>query len=304
MPNPLPLWQETLLQHHQLPRTYLAYAQEWFAPLGEKLAMHQSGAVRPLVVAVNGCQGSGKSTVCDYLRSLLVTEYGLNVVCLSLDDFYLTRTEREALAQSVHPLLATRGVPGTHDMHLLNRVLQAILHPVGSEPVAIPRFDKASDDRHPRFAWDCVMEPVDLVLLEGWCLGARPQSAAELAAPVNGLERDEDPDGSWRSYVNAALARDFLPLYRGVDHWVMLQAPSFDCVYRWRLEQEQKLAAKAGPGGANAVMDEVRVARFVQYFERLTRHCLEQLPARVEDLYRLDEQRQVMVHEQHAGASL
>jgi len=132
MPNELPQWQIALLERHQLPPAYLRYAQKWFDPLAEWLAGHQFGAKRPLLVAVNGCQGSGKTTVCDYLAALLEADHGCRVVALSLDDFYLTRAQREVLARSVHPLLATRGVPGTHDMQLLEQTLEALLAPAAS----------------------------------------------------------------------------------------------------------------------------------------------------------------------------
>jgi D-glycerate 3-kinase len=290
MPVQLPRWQEAFLQRNQLPRTYLSYAQQWFEPLAEALVVHQNGAARPLLVVVNGSQGSGKSTVCDYLRSLLA-DLGRRVVSLSLDDFYLTRSQRAELASTVHPLLATRGVPGTHDMVLLNETLDGLLGCVGeSGAVAIPRFDKASDDRRAPVDWDRSDAPVDLVLLEGWCLGALPQSEASLAEPVNSLERDEDSQGLWRAYANAALARDFEPLYRRVDQWVMLCAPSFDCVYQWRLQQEQKLLQGTN-GSGGRIMNAAQIARFIQHYERLTRECLEHLPQRVDYLYRLDDQR-------------
>lgn len=290
MPVQLPRWQEAFLQRNQLPRSYLSYAQKWFEPLAEALATHQNCAGRPVLVVVNGSQGSGKTTVCDFLRSLLVDQ-GRRVVSLSLDDFYLTRRQRAQLASSVHPLLATRGVPGTHDMALLNATLDGLLGGGGEGGfVAIPRFDKSSDDRRALEDWDRSDGPVDLVLLEGWCLGAMPQSDASLAEPVNTLERDEDSQGRWRAFANAALARDFEPLYRRVDQWVMLCAPSFECVYHWRLQQEQKLL-QGTTGSGGRIMDAAQVARFIQHYERLTRQCLEHLPQRVDYLYRLDDQR-------------
>jgi D-glycerate 3-kinase len=292
MPNPLPQWQERFLSRHRLEPDYLHAAQIWFAPLARALREHQKGARRPLLVALNGCQGSGKSTVCDYLRALLTADYGVPVAVLSLDDFYLTRRERQALATAVHPLFYTRGVPGTHDLALLGLTLDGLLAERTAAPVAIPRFDKAADDRRPRTEWDEVAGGAELVLLEGWCLGAQPQGPAELAVPVNALEREEDPDGRWRRRVNAVLAQDFLPLYQRVDRWVMLRAPSFDCVYRWRLEQEQKLAASAG-AAARRVMSTVQVARFIQFYQRLTQQCLETMPARVDHLFTLDGERRV-----------
>jgi D-glycerate 3-kinase len=156
--------------------------------------------------------------------------------------------------------------------------------------VAIPRFNKARDDRQLRSRWDDVEGRFDLILLEGWCLGVRPQATTDLLRPVNALERDEDPDAFWRDFVNSALATDYLPVYEGVDHWVMLQAPSFECVYRWRLEQEHKLT-RSSSGSASAVMSDNQVARFVQHYQRLTQHCLATLPPLVDYLYTLDEQR-------------
>ncbi|QFU76732.1 hypothetical protein EY643_14305 [Halioglobus maricola] len=282
-----PDWQEAFLQAHALPPAYLDSALKWFAPVANLLVEHQNGARRPLLVAVNGSQGSGKSTLCAYLVSRFRHEHGLVALSLSLDDFYLTRAERQELAASVHPLFATRGVPGTHDMALLLKTLEAML--AGETPV-IPRFDKATDDRAPAEAWEYPEAPVDIILLEGWCLGARSVDTAELAVPVNALESLEDTDGAWRDRVNQALATDFPVLYDLVDEWLMLKAPSFDCVYRWRLEQEEKLAQRRAGSG---VMSAEEVGRFIQHYQRVTNHCLQQLPRRVNHLFTLDSDRKI-----------
>lgn len=294
--SPAP-WQRDFLKRQQLPLAYLDSAARWFDPLALHLRDAAAASAPPLVVGVNGCQGSGKSTLCDYLATRLAAHYGCNTVALSLDDFYLTREARRSLAAKVHPLFATRGVPGTHDMPLLRHTLKA-LQGAGnscSGSVAIPRFDKGADDRFPAAQWDRVSGPVDIILLEGWCLGARPVSVIE--PPLNALEATEDPGGSWRRRINAVLAADFLPLYRQIDLWVMLCAPDIDCVYRWRLEQEQKLAlTRSGSGeggGSGGIMSEPQLARFIQHYERLTRHCLATLPARVDILYQLDGSRAV-----------
>lgn len=295
MTDSLLSWQGEFREQHQLPHAYLEHAQFWFDPVAGALSVHQNSAQRSVLVAINGCQGSGKTTLCDYLCAVLRASHGLEAVSLSLDDFYLTREQRRQLAADVHPLLATRGVPGTHDLPLLQRTLDALLASGG--PVRVPRFDKARDDRRPEADWDVVAGPIDLVLLEGWCMGARPQPVADLDPPRNELERREDADGRWRNYVNEALRQDFLPLYQRVDLWLMLQAPSFDCVYRWRLEQERKLARKAaageGGGGAVGVMDEAQLARFIQHYQRLTEHCLAVLPPLVDYLFILDEERRI-----------
>lgn len=302
--EPLAHWQRDFLRRQQLPSGYLDSAARWFDPLALRLCAAAATVAHPLVVGVNGCQGSGKSTLCDYLSARLKALHGCNTVSLSLDDFYLTRDQRRQLALEVHPLLATRGVPGTHDIPLLRHTLEALrsagrVHAEGGvesrrggagedHSVDIPRFDKGSDDRSPAASWDRVTGPVDIILLEGWCLGARPVDVLE--PPLNMLEASEDPDGAWRRHINEVLAADFVPLYPQIDLWIMLRAPDFDCVYRWRLEQEQKLAL-AGKG--NAIMSDKQLARFIQHYERLTRRCLESLPPAVDVLYQLDTTRAV-----------
>ena len=285
-------WEAAWLAAERLPPAYAELAARYFAPLADRLAGLHSECGRPVLIGVNGSQGSGKSTGCAWLVQALRKEHGLSALALSLDDFYLTRAERAALATTVHPLLATRGVPGTHDIDLLRATLGHLMGQEGTTVVHVPRFDKASDDRAPAGRWDRIEAPVSVILLEGWCLGARPQPEEALTEPVNALEAEEDTDGRWRHYVNEALREAFLPLYEAVDCWVMLRAPSFECVYRWRLEQEHKLRARAGTG--TAVMSDDEVARFVQYFERLTRHCLAELPEHMDVIFSLDNDRRII----------
>jgi D-glycerate 3-kinase len=284
-------WQEELLKRHRLSHSYLASAQYWFDPLVDALVEQQKAAGRPILVALNGSQGSGKSTLCAYLETAIVNKYSSRALTLSLDDFYYSHDHRQRLAREIHPLLATRGVPGTHDIPLLNTTLDALLDANRQEPVDIPRFDKATDNRQPQLQRQ--VAPVDIVLFEGWCLGVRPQAVEELVEPLNALEKDEDGDGTWRNYVNTELAREFVPLYRRVDQWLMLQAPDFGCVFRWRLEQEQKLARASIGKRANGIMNEAQLSRFIQFFQRLTELSQRQLPGHVDHLFVLDEARRV-----------
>lgn len=290
----MPKWQQALLARHQLAPDYLPDALKWFAPLAQALAVHQIDAGRPVLVGLNGCQGSGKTTLSDLLANLLRQEHGRSAVALSIDDFYLTAAQRQALAQSVHPLLRTRGVPGTHDMPLLQATLTALLDVNRTTPVAIPRFDKAKDDRHPLADSIGADTPVDVVILEGWCLGAAPQTPAALQPAINSLERQFDPHGLWRNYCNGVLERQFPPLYALVDQWIMLAAPSFDCVFRWRREQERKLASSVTASGPNSIMDDAALRRFIQHYERITRDCLQRLPGVVDHLFKLDQERHIV----------
>ena len=235
------------------------------------------------VYAIAGLQGTGKSTLSAQM-TLLAKERGVRVVALSIDDFYLGHGERQALARRVHPLCATRGPPGTHEVALACGVLDALR--AGRE-VALPRFDKIADDRLPRERWP-VARDTDLAILEGWFLRTPPQSPADLVAPINALERDEDPEGTWRRWSNQALADDYPPLWDRLDRMLFLQGPGFGIVPEWRWQQEQSLQALHPERKA---MSHAQVLRFVQFFERVSRQALRTLPGIAERTIRLDAQR-------------
>ena len=233
----------------------------------------------PIAVGLSGAQGSGKSTMAPRIAEQL-RQAGLRPATLSLDDFYLTRSERAELAHTVHPLLATRGVPGTHDVALLATAVDALLR---REDATVPRFDKLADDRAVEPA--IINGPVDVVLLEGWCIGACPQTDAQLAGPVNELEATQDADGRWRRWVNARLAGHYADLFDRLALRILLRAPDFAVVEQWRAEQEATLTANTGRRG----MTGASLHRFIAHYERITRWMLEDEPADL--IIRLDASR-------------
>lgn len=225
-------------------------------------AMGEDG---PPVLGIAGSQGSGKST----LAKAVAERFG--GASLSLDDVYLTKAERAAMAARVHPLFATRGPPGTHDLGLLNRLLDR-LQTVGPDDLTpLPRFDKLADDRAPEADWPVVKGRPRVIVLEGWCLGATPQAEADLDAPINALEAEQDAGSGWRRAVNAALDQPYARLRARLDALIFLKAPGFDVVLDWRCEQE------AGLMGQDAVPPERRTALavFIQHYERLSRHMMD-----------------------------
>jgi D-glycerate 3-kinase len=232
---------------------------------------------RPAVIGLCGAQGSGKSTTAGRLAARLEAG-GYSTAVLSIDDFYLTRSERRALAACAHPLLATRGVPGTHDVKLMMRTLLNLIEAGAADAVLIPKFDKSRDDRAPEAEWTPHRGPVEVVLLEGWCVGARPEPADALTAPVNDLEREQDADGAWRRYVNQRLETDYADLFRLLDLRILLRPPDFETVYSWRAQQEAGLSRT---GGSLSVMTESELRRFIAHYERLTRWILRDEPANV-----------------------
>jgi D-glycerate 3-kinase len=280
-----PDWLDAFLRAETLPAAFASEVERLHAPLAARIAAVAMGPA--FVVGICGPQGSGKTTAVRVVAALLEAR-GLKVATLSLDDLYLPRADRETLAREIHPLLRTRGAPGTHDVALGLAVLDDL---AGAGETALPRFDKAADDRAPVEAWPVVAGPVDIVLFEGWCVGARPEPAQALAAPINVLERERDPDGAWRAHVNAALAGPYRPLFARPDLLVLFTAPDFETVLAWRQEQEAKLRGRLAAAGQGGAMTDDEVAVFVQHYERLTRHIAREMPARADVVVALDKDR-------------
>jgi len=265
-----------------LPESFRRTIEVVCEPLAARSIRMRQVKRRTAIIGLCGPQGSGKSTIVGATKRLLEAR-GYSTVALSLDDFYLTRDARQRLAREVHPLLATRGPPGTHDVQLAGAVLEQLRL---KGKVNLPRFDKATDNRAPRGSWETVASPVDIVLIEGWCLGALAQGAAALSIPVNDLEREEDPKGVWRGYVNEQLDGPYQALFARLNDLILLEAPSFEVVRGWRTEQERKLRERTGAG-----MSDEEVARFVAHYERLTRWILSEMPSRADWTITLDENR-------------
>lgn len=272
---------------HQLPGASTRTIRDHFLPLVDWVR-EQRRPGKTFTLGINGAQGTGKSTLADLIRRVLAERHRWNVALLSLDDVYLTRADRRELANTVHPLLITRGVPGTHDTGLLRDCLVRLPGLEKGETMALPRFDKATDDRRAASEWPEIEGPVDLVILEGWCVGSMAADDASLAAPVNELEHVEDPAALWRTYANARLRDEYEPIFALLDALVFLQAPGFDVVLDWRLRQERQLRARASTD-ARGVMTDAQVTRFIQFYERITRMNLERLPAAADVVLEYDD---------------
>jgi D-glycerate 3-kinase len=126
-----------------------------------------------------------------------------------------------------------------------------------------------------------------MLILEGWCLGARPQAECELTDPVNALEREQDADGIARRWVNARLD-DYRALFDRIDRLVFLAAPGFEIVEQWRMQQEHALRRSQG---VDAGMTDVEVAVFVQHYQRLTEHMLRHADGWADLTIKLDAER-------------
>jgi D-glycerate 3-kinase len=254
-------------------------AVEHYERIAAAIGARRRAIGAPLLAGICGPQGSGKSTMAAFVAAILGAQ-GLPTAILSLDDLYLDPEDRPV---HIHPLFSTRGVPATHDVALGETMIDRLF----AGETSIPRFDKATDRRRPQAQWDHFAGPAQIVLFEGWCVGAEPEDPPALAEPINRLEREEDPDGVWRGHANRALASDYRRLFARLGFVVYLAPPSFESVLGWRTRQEEKLRARAGEG-APGVMGAAAIARFVMHYERISRHLSATLPARCDLLVALD----------------
>lgn len=232
--------------------------------VGELIA--QGPAERPPLIAVVGAQGSGKTT----LARAAAERFG--AAQISIDDVYLTRAEREALGREVHPLLVHRGPPGTHDLGLLQDLIDRLSAAGPGDETLIPDFDKRGDDRWPVERWRRFTGRPSAILIDAWCLGCIAEDAAALVESVNDLEREQDPDGRWRRAVNALVAGAYADFAARFDAVLFLRAPDFEVVHDWRCQQEADLLGVAPDDLPQE--ERRRLAGFIQYFERITRRML------------------------------
>lgn len=253
--------------------------QNRYRQLIEALWHQLNQAEYPRVAAISGGQGTGKSTLARLLAQF-AKEQGVLAGTVSLDDYYLSQQQRAGLAATVHPLLALRGMPGTH------RIEQAILdikNFLNGQAVKLPSFDKALDQPGAERA----PEHFSLLIVEGWCLGLGPQSAAQLREPVNQLESMADPEGHWRAYVNQHLAQDYQHCWSLLGTLIWLKAPDWQAICRWRAQQEQELRQVRG-----IAMSETQLHYFMQTFQRLTEHSFAVMPSKADIIIELNNSHQ------------
>ena len=274
---------EQAILDHNLPSDFSVSVKDYYIPLANQLMndieQHAKSrqASRPQFIGIQGSQGSGKSTCADFLKIILETEHDLRVLVMSIDDFYLTLAERQQLAKSTHPLFITRGVPGTHDVEMIQTVFDRAEQ---QRDFTVPRFNKAIDDRAEESSWQTIDAPLDVVILEGWCVGISAQASGMVDEPLNQLERYEDSSGAWRQLVNDKLANEYQSLFSRLDHLITLKVPSFACVFEWRLLQEQKMIdrlSKEKKDISKAQTPE-QLERFIAHYQRLTEHALKTMP--------------------------
>ncbi len=250
----------------------LGQLNNYYLPICEKIFKKLSKK-RIKIIGLTGGQGAGKSTITQIIKLIFEIKYNFNVAFFSIDDFYKTLRERETLSKKFHPMFKTRGVPGTHDTKLLSKIFND-LSKKNFKPVYVPRFDKSIDDRFQKSKWQKISKKPDLIIFEGWCVGAKAQTKKQLLKPINILEKNNDSKLVWRTKVNNELNNNYRKIFSKIDCLIFLKVPNFECVYKWRLLQENKLKLTSK---GKKIMSPKQVREFIMYYERITKQMLEDL---------------------------
>ena len=221
-----------------------------------------------------GGQGSGKTTVTRILKIILTKFFERRIHVGSIDEFYKTSKDRIKMAKKIHPLFKTRGVPGTHDINLIKNFFD-IIKKKKFKKIKLPKFEKAADNRLKKKYWYNIKQKPEIVILEGWCVGAKPQSSSLIKKPINILEKYEDKDLKWRKYVNEKLKKEYKKLFAMIDHFIFMKIPNFKMVFKWRLLQENKLKKKSHLN--KKIMSYNGIKRFIMFYERITLQMIKDL---------------------------
>ena len=223
----------------------------------------------PLMIGLAGGQGSGKTTISSILTLILQKYFKLKVFKVSIDDFYKTRKDRKLLSKNKHSLLMTRGVPGTHDVDLMLKFFKNVKSK-NFKNLTVPKFNKAIDDRCKKNLWYKIKSKPDVVIFEGWCVGARAQTSKQLKKPINSLEKVHDESIKWRSHVNNQLKTKYKTLFKQLDGLIYLKAKNFNLLRNWRLKQERKLWVQTKNKKNLKIMSNGDIINFMQTYQRIT----------------------------------
>ena len=224
---------------------------------------------------ISGSQGIGKTTILEILNRNFHKFFGKKILSLSLDDFYYDKAQREILSKTIHPLLMTRGVPGTHNTKEILNVIKKFNK--SEYPIKIPIFNKLKDTRKRKKR--IINEKTDIIILEGWCCGSPPINKKYLQKNINILEKQFDKKLIWRNYYNNKLKNEYSELYKKFDKLIYFNAPSFSYVFNWRLKQEKnmKITKNSKQG-----MEKREIAEFIQYYEKITKWMMKVLPIKAD----------------------
>jgi len=265
-------------------RDKIGQLNRFYLPISKMIKDDYIKKKKTKVIGLAGGQGTGKSTISNILKIILKEAYKLETVIFSIDDFYKTLQERKKMSKRTSDLFLTRGVPGTHDTKMLFKCIKN-LKINKFKKMNIPKFDKSIDDRTKKNKWLKVNKKPNIVIFEGWCVGAVAQKNKDLYSPINKLEKQKDDKKTWRLKVNSELKKNYKKIFNLIDKLIFLKVPSFKYVLKWRLLQEKKLRITSN---GNKTMNDNQIKNFVMYYERITKHMLKTLPRKADTVIKID----------------
>jgi len=264
----------------------LGQLNKFYLPICKKIYQDYKKNKKIRIIGITGGQGAGKSTITQIIKLILETKYNLRVVYFSIDDFYKKASERKKMSKKVHWLFKTRGVPGTHDTSLIKKIFLNLTKK-NFKPLTIPLFDKSKDDRFNKKKWQKIKKQPEIIIFEGWCVGAKPQKIKYLKRSINILEKKYDTNLIWRSRVNYELQNEYAEIFNKINRLIFLRVPNFECVYKWRLLQEKKLQLTSK---GKKIMSSTEVKIFIMYYERITKQMLADLTKKAYAVLYLDKE--------------
>ena len=252
----------------------ITYLRRIYIPMSFWIDKKYKKKGKTLFLGFSGGQGSGKTTVTGILKIILKNYFKRKIHISSIDDFYKTLKDRNKMSYAIHPLFKTRGVPGTHDIYLIKKFFDFIKKKNFKKFIS-PKFDKSTDDRLEKKYWYKIKKRPEIVILEGWCMGARPQSNFVLKQPINTLEKYEDQDFTWRKHVNERLKKEYKIFFAMIDYFMFMKIPNFKMVFKWRFIQENKLGKKSH--SKKNIMSYNEIKRFIMFYQRITLQMVKDL---------------------------
>ena len=265
-------------------KSYLVPISFWIA--------NKAGKKNPYFVGLAGGQGTGKTTISSILSIILKKYFKLNVFIISIDDFYKTRKERFLLSKKVHPSLMTRGVPGTHDINIMLDFFKKAKSKK-FKSLKLPKFNKAIDDRYKKKLWYSIKKRPNVIIFEGWCVGARAEKNNTLKIAINSLEKTDDKKLIWRKFVNQQLKSRYKKLFSKLNCLLYLKANNFSLLQKWRMKQEKKLWLKNKKSSNNKIMRKKDVFKFMQTYQRVTQNMFRYAPKYASIIINLNDKHQI-----------
>ena len=247
---------------------------------------------RPYFVGLAGGQGTGKTTSSSLIKIILTKYFKLKVFKISIDDFYKTREERIRLSKRVHPMLLTRGVPGTHDINMMLNFFKKVKSKKFKR-LKLPTFNKAIDDRFNKKRWYDLKEKPDVIIFEGWCVGAKAEKNNTLNKTINLMEKNKDKKKIWRKFVNQQLKSKYKNLYSQLNCLIYLRAKNFNLLQKWRLKQERKLLLSSKKNSKLKIMNKEDVLSFMQTYQRVTQNMFKNMPKYASIILNLNSNHQI-----------